>query len=69
MRPAAALSAKRVRVEKDGARCFVNDQLVQSCRTLKEQLGKLEAGDTLRLIVRRDNRLVTVELPVEKKGE
>lgn len=48
---------------------FANDELVVSIRTLKETLGKLESGDTLRLIVRRDNTLVNVELKVPKKEQ
>jgi serine protease Do len=43
---------------------FVNDELVHSCRMLSSELGHLEAGDTLSLIVRRGTKLVTVELPV-----
>lgn len=48
---------------------FVNDELIKSCKTLKTELGKLEAGDLLRLVVRRDNQLIAVELqvPPEKK--
>jgi serine protease Do len=48
---------------------FVNDELIKSCKTLKSELGKLEAGDTVRLVVRRENQLVAVELqvPPEKK--
>jgi len=48
---------------------FVNDDLVQSCRLLQGSLARLEAGDTLRLVVRRQNRLETFELPVPKKEE
>src|SRR5258708_22517465 len=48
---------------------FVNDELVQSCRLFKDELGRLEAGDTLKLVVRRGNALIPVELPVEKKPE
>lgn len=62
-------TAAKTDLRRDDLVLFVNDELVHSCRTLREQLGRLEAGDTLRLIVRRGNRLVTVELPVEKKGE
>jgi serine protease Do len=46
---------------------FVNEELIQSCRLLREELGRLEAGDTLRLIIRRNDQLVTVELPVRRK--
>lgn len=48
---------------------FVNDELVQSAKELKKALGALESGDTLQLVVRRKNLLVTVEMPVPKKGE
>ncbi|QDT41169.1 Putative serine protease HtrA [Gimesia alba] len=48
---------------------FVNDELIKSCKTLKTELGKLETGDLLRLVVRRNNQLVSVEfqVPPEKK--
>ncbi|MCA9015598.1 MAG: PDZ domain-containing protein, partial [Planctomycetaceae bacterium] len=48
---------------------FVNDELIKSCKTLKTELGKLESGDLLRLVVRRNNQLVSVEfqVPPEKK--
>jgi len=46
---------------------FANDELIHSCRSLKKELGRLEAGDTLRLIVRRENQLVSVELAVPRK--
>jgi len=48
---------------------FVNDELIKSCKTLKAELGKLESGDLLRLVVRRDNQLISLELqvPPEKK--
>ena len=42
--------------------------LQQSCRLFKDELGRLEAGDTLKLVVRRGNALIPVELPVEKKA-
>jgi serine protease Do len=48
---------------------FVNDELIQSCRLFKDELGRLEAGDTLKLVVRRGNSLIPVELPVEKKAD
>jgi serine protease Do len=43
---------------------FVNDQLIQSVRMLREELARLEPGDTLKLVVRRENILIPVELPV-----
>lgn len=47
---------------------FVNDELIQSCRLFKDELGRLEAGDTLKLVVRRGNTLIPVEFSVEKKA-
>jgi serine protease Do len=46
---------------------FLNDQLIQSVRMLKQEFGRLESGGTLRLVVRRGDQLVTVELPVPRK--
>ena len=40
---------------------FLNDRLIPSCRTLQTELGRLEPGDTLRLVIRRGNRLITAE--------
>lgn len=48
---------------------FANDELVVSIRALRDLLGKLEAGDTLRLMVRRDNSLVSVQLTVPRKPQ
>ncbi len=57
------------KLQRDDLILFVNEELVQSNRTLKEQLGKLEAGDTLRLIVRRKDKLVEIEMPIKAKEE
>lgn len=46
---------------------FVNDELVHSVRSLRNEVGRLEAGDTLLLVVRRGDDLVTVEMPVRRK--
>lgn len=46
---------------------FVNDQLIQSVRMLREELGRLESGGTVRLVVRRGDQLITVELPIPHK--
>jgi serine protease Do len=54
-------------LEPDDLIVFVNDEVIQSNRMLKRELGRLEAGDTLRLIVKRQNSLLDVELRVEKK--
>ncbi|HVW02163.1 MAG TPA: trypsin-like peptidase domain-containing protein [Planctomycetaceae bacterium] len=62
-------AAAKAGLKSDDLVLFVNNELIQSCKSLADALGKLESGDTLRLVVRRDGKLVTVELPVEKKGE
>ncbi|NOX53618.1 MAG: PDZ domain-containing protein [Planctomycetes bacterium] len=41
---------------------FVNGELVQSCRALKNAFGWLEPGERLRLTIRRGNRLMEMEL-------
>jgi serine protease Do len=48
---------------------FANDELVQSCRLFRDELGRLEAGDTLKLVLRRGNALIPVEFEVLKKRE
>ncbi|MCY2968879.1 MAG: S1C family serine protease [Planctomycetota bacterium] len=47
---------------------FVNDQLIQSVRMLNEGLGRLEPGEILKMVVRRDNVLVPVELPIPNEA-
>ena len=61
--------AAKAGLRRDDLVLFVNDQLVQSVRHLKQELGRLKPGDTLRLIVRRGQSLITVELPIEAKPE
>ncbi len=46
---------------------FVGEDLVQSCRMLKEELGRLEANDPLKVIVRRGDVLVSVEMVTPRK--
>jgi len=48
---------------------FVGEELVQSVRMLREELGRLESGGQLRLVVRRGDQLVTVELPIPRKED
>ena len=62
--PAAAAG-----IRPDDLILFVNDQLVPSCKVLANELGRLAAGDTLRLLVRRGNNLIAVEFPVPIKPE
>lgn len=46
---------------------FVGNELIQSVRIMKEELGRLESGGHLRLVVRRGDQLLTVELPIPRK--
>ena len=48
---------------------FVNEELIQSCKMLEKELGKLKAGDPLRIVVRRGSKLITAEMVVEKKEQ
>ena len=48
---------------------FVGEDLVQSCRMLKDELGRLEANDPLKVIVRRGDVLVSVEMVTPRKTE
>ena len=47
---------------------FVGNDLVQSCQMLREELGRLQSGDPLKIVVRRDDQLVTVGMTVPKKS-
>ena len=60
-------AAAKQELRSDDLVLFVNEELIQSIKTLNAELGKLEAGDVLRLIVRRGDKLISVELPVERK--
>jgi serine protease Do len=59
--------AAEAKIQPDDLIVFANDELIQSNRMLKRELGRLEAGDTLRIIVKRGTTLVNLELPVQKK--
>ena len=60
-------AAADAELQRDDLILFVNDKLVHSARMLKEELGRLEAGDDLRLTVRRQGQLVSVTMPVNAK--
>ncbi|MBM81735.1 MAG: serine protease [Planctomycetaceae bacterium] len=62
-------AASKVGLRPDDLVLFVNDELIQSVRVLSEQMGYLESGDVLRLVVRRNDQLVTVEMLVPKKEQ
>ena len=59
--------SKKLGLKPNDLVLFVNDELIQSVRTLRLEFGRLEAGDLVRLVVRRGNELVTVELVVKSK--
>jgi serine protease Do len=48
---------------------FVNGELVQSCKELQSELGRLEEGDLVQLVVRRGDSLVSVELEAPEKKD
>jgi serine protease Do len=48
---------------------FAGDNLVQSCKLLREDLGRLEANDVLKLVVRRGDTLLSVEVVAPRKGD
>lgn len=65
----AGSAAAKIGLKSDDLILFVNDELIQSSKVLHKELGLLEAGDTLRIIVRRNNKLVSVETPVPVKDK
>lgn len=48
---------------------FVGDELIASVRMLRMELGRLESGGQLRLVIRRSDQLITTELPIPRKSE
>lgn len=61
--------AAQIGLRRNDLVMFVNDRLVQSVSALQDELGQLEAGDTLRLVVRRDDQLMSFELLVPRKPD
>ncbi len=47
---------------------FVGEQLVSSARALRDELGQLEAGDRVKLVVRRGDQLITFEFTTPRKN-
>lgn len=62
-------AAEKVGLKPDDLVLFINDELIPSCRALQDAIGRLESGDQLRLVVRRGNELVTVEMLVPRKND
>ncbi|QDU45393.1 Putative serine protease HtrA [Symmachiella dynata] len=48
---------------------FINGELIQSCKELEAELGRLEESDIVQLVVRRGDSLVSVELEAPEKDE
>ena len=66
---AAGSSAEKAGLKPDDLVLFVNDEIVQSCMALKNEMGHLEAGDRLRIVVRRGDGLFTAEMDVHRKTD
>ena len=60
-------AAAKLALRPDDLVVFVNDELIQSIRQMKDSLGRLEAGDQLRIVVQRGDQLETVEFAVPRK--
>ena len=58
--------AARAGIQPNDLILFVDDELIHSCRSLGEALARQEAGDLLKLVLRRGNTLIPVSLPVTK---
>lgn len=61
--------AEEVKLQPDDLVLFVNDDLIQSVKELTAAFGRLEAGDVLRLVVRREDQLLTFEMKVPRKPQ
>ncbi len=62
-------AASQVGLQPDDLVLFVNGDLVQSCRVLRQRLGRIEPGGVLKLTVRRGDQLIPVEMPIPDKPE
>ncbi|QDT38133.1 S1C family serine protease [Stratiformator vulcanicus] len=56
-------------IERGDLVVFIGDELVQSIRDLKSALAAVEESDDVRLIVRRGDELITVEVTAPEKSE
>lgn len=56
-------------LQRDDLVLFVNDDLIQSVKMFNDTLGWLEQADTMRLVVRRGQKLISVTLLVPKMRE
>jgi serine protease Do len=60
----AGSSAVKAGIRSEDLVVFVNDELVQSNRTLKTILGRLDPGELIHVVVRRKDQLLPLELRV-----
>lgn len=60
-------SAREQGIKPDDLVLFVNDELMQSVRMIKEKLARLEAGDPVSIVVRRKDQLHTFEFTAPRK--
>jgi serine protease Do len=61
--------AARAGIQPNDLILFVDDELVHSCRSLNEALGRQESGDLVKLVLRRGNSLIPVSLPATQPAE
>lgn len=61
--------AEKAGLQSNDLILFAGENLVQSCKLLKEDLGRLEANDVLKLVVRRGDKLVSIEMVTPRKAE
>jgi serine protease Do len=54
-------------LQPDDLIVFLNDEIVHSIRSLREQISRLQAEDDLSIVVRRGNELVPVRVIVPRK--
>ncbi len=64
--PGSAAAAAGLRT--DDLVVFVGERLVPSCRVLLEEFGRLEPGDPLTLVVRRGDKLESVQLTTPRNS-
>lgn len=62
-------AAAKAGLQPDDLVLFVNDELIQSNRMLEQELGRLEGGDTMKLVIRRGSKLITKSFPVPNKPD
>lgn len=59
--------AESAGLKTDDLVVFVGNRVIPSCKVLLDEIGRLETGDPLVLVVRRGDRLETVELATPRR--